>query len=169
MFIILLIRIYHIWIVLPRLISIVWRRTFEYCFWEICWEVVAMRQETFWIISNCQSSGVLAMLWYPAYSGQIFNILSVTSASTKDSSKPWKHKEMQLRLTNIVEATYSYSYIEVYLFRVVSGPGVQPSTSRVLLWIQCKLGKLGSRPSPIHGDVPSKILMPTNTQKDPAG
>ena len=63
-----------------------------------------MRQETFWIISNCQSSGVLAMLWYPAYSGQIFNILSVTSASTKDSSKPWKHKEMQLQLTNIVEA-----------------------------------------------------------------
>ena len=100
------------------------------------------------------------MLWYPAYSGQIFNILSVTSASTKDSSKPWKHKEMQLRLTNIVEATYSYSYIEVYLFRVVSGPGVQPSTSRVLPWIQCKLGKL---------NLPWLRDMPTNTLKDPAG
>ena len=165
MFIILLIRIYHIWIVLPRLISIVWRRTFEYCFWEICWEVVAMRQETFWIISNCQSSGVLAMLWYPAYSGQIFNILSVTSASTKDSSKPWKHKEMQLQLTNIVEAKLCYLQLQLYWGLPLPGgerawSSVQPSTSRVLPWIQCKLGKL---------NLPWLRDMPTNTLKAPVG
>ena len=35
-------------------------------------------------------------------------------SSTKDSSKPWKHKEMQLRLTNIVEAKLCHLQLQLY-------------------------------------------------------